>query len=112
MAPRRREPPSADTLDRRQPQELAASAEPLALGTPDTSGPPVRPKRTRRSSMFTSTPETPPPVLFCPGCDRPLVYRQTVVSGVQPIERWDYFQCHTCGPFVYRDRTRKLRPIA
>lgn len=66
-------------------------------------------RRTRRSPMFTSTPDTPPPQLLCPGCDRPLVYRQTVVSGIKPIERWDYFECRTCGSFVYRERTRKLR---
>jgi hypothetical protein len=66
-------------------------------------------KRTRRSPMFTSTPEIAPPQLLCPNCDLPLVYRQTVISGVKPIERWDYFECRTCGPFVYRDRTRKLR---
>jgi predicted RNA-binding Zn-ribbon protein involved in translation (DUF1610 family) len=46
---------------------------------------------------------------MCPYFDRPLTYRQTVVSGVKPIERWDYFACTTCGQFVYRDRTRKLR---
>ena len=72
---------------------------------------PVRPvKRTRRSATFTSTPDTPAPQLLCPTCDAALVYRQTVISGVKPIERWDYFDCRTCGPFVYRDRTRKLRP--
>jgi predicted RNA-binding Zn-ribbon protein involved in translation (DUF1610 family) len=32
-----------------------------------------------------------------------------VISGVKPIERWDYFACHKCGQFIYRDRTRKLR---
>jgi hypothetical protein len=33
-----------------------------------------------------------------------------VISGVKPIERWDCFTCVTCGPFVYRQRTRALRP--
>jgi hypothetical protein len=37
------------------------------------------------------------------------VYRHTVIGGVKPIERWDYFRCEACGPFVYRDRTRTLR---
>jgi hypothetical protein len=36
------------------------------------------------------------------------VYRETVFSGVNPIERCDYFECRTCGAFVYRDRTRDL----
>jgi hypothetical protein len=66
--------------------------------------------RTRRTPTFTSTPDVAPPQLFCPTCDRPLVYRQTVISGVAPVERWDHFECRTCGPFVYRERTRKLRP--
>jgi len=39
----------------------------------------------------------------------PGVYTEEKSSGVKPIERWDYFECLTCGVFVYRDRTRKLR---
>jgi DUF2934 family protein len=66
-------------------------------------------KRTRRTAYVTSTPDTPPPQLLCPTCDRPLAYRQTVLGGVKPVERWDYFACRTCGEFVYRDRTRQLR---
>ena len=42
-------------------------------------------------------------------CDTPLAYQQTVISGIKPIERWDYFECGKCGQFVYRERTRKLR---
>jgi hypothetical protein len=68
-------------------------------------------KRTGRSPKFTSSPETPPPQLFCPKCERPLVYRQTVIGGVKPIERWDYFACRTCGTFVYRNRTQELRHV-
>jgi hypothetical protein len=37
------------------------------------------------------------------------VYRQTVLNGIKPLERWDYFDCRRCGPFEYRHRTRKLR---
>jgi transcription elongation factor Elf1 len=74
--------------------------------------PRVRTARTRRSPTFTSTPDPAPPELTCPRCDQSLNYMQTVISGVKPIERWDYFKCRTCGPFVYRDRTRRLRPIA
>jgi len=39
-----------------------------------------------------TTPETRAPQLICPGCDKPLVYRQTVLNGVNPIERWDFFR--------------------
>jgi predicted RNA-binding Zn-ribbon protein involved in translation (DUF1610 family) len=66
-------------------------------------------KRARRSTQVTSAPERPAPELLCPECDRPLIYRETAISGVKPIERWDYFACARCGGFVYRERTRKLR---
>src|SRR4051812_21363281 len=62
-----------------------------------------------RTASFTDTPETAAPQLLCPTCDRPLVYRQTVFNGVNPLERWDYYDCRTCGPFEYRQRTRRLR---
>jgi len=100
------------TLNRSSESETVTSADPLPRSTPDTGETEARPKRTRRSPMFTSTPDTPPPQLLCPSCDRLLEYRQTVISGVKPIERWDYFECRTCGEFVYRDRTRKLRSTA
>lgn len=63
----------------------------------------------KRAASFTSEPETPAPVLTCPTCDSLLVYRQTVIDGVQPRERWDYLECRMCGPFEYRHRTRQLR---
>ena len=67
-------------------------------------------RRTRgRRAQFTTTPEVPAPVLLCPTCDGTLQYRQTVLNGVNPIERWDYFGCQRCGLFEYRHRTRKLR---
>ena len=69
-------------------------------------------KRIKRTTQVTSTPESPAPQLQCPACDRPLIYRETVISGVKPIERWDYFACPRCGGFVYRERTRKLRPAS
>ena len=99
----------------RMSKSQTSPIDPLSADAPDApeapaAGAPL--KRTRRSPTFTSTPDTAPPQLLCPGCDRPLVYRQTVISGVKPIERWDYFECRTCGSFVYRDRTRKLRPTA
>ena len=55
-------------------------------------------------------PETPPPTLRCPTCDRLLAYRQTVLNGVNPRERWDYFNCAKCGIYEYRHRTRQIRP--
>jgi predicted RNA-binding Zn-ribbon protein involved in translation (DUF1610 family) len=69
-------------------------------------------KRTRRSTQMTCTPQPPAPELLCPECDRQLVYRETAISGVKPIERWDFFACPRCGGFVYRERTRKLRPAS
>jgi hypothetical protein len=79
-------------------------------GAPEVGGSARSVKRTKRIPTFTSTPDVPAPHLLCPTCDALLIYRQTVISGVKPIERWDYFDCRGCGPFVYRDRTRKLRP--
>jgi hypothetical protein len=64
----------------------------------------------KRAATFTSTPDVEPPALMCPKCDLQLRYKQTVISGVKPIERWDYFECFACGPYVYRERTRTLRP--
>jgi predicted RNA-binding Zn-ribbon protein involved in translation (DUF1610 family) len=63
----------------------------------------------KRAPHFTSEPETPAPALICPTCDTQLVYRQSVIGGVNPTERWDHFDCRTCGPFEYRHRTRQLR---
>jgi hypothetical protein len=65
--------------------------------------------RKKRLPTFTTKPDAPAPQLLCPACHIPLVYRQTVLGGVNPPERWDYFACRTCGQFVYRDRTRQLR---
>ena len=100
------------TLDRDPQPETEPSADPLLPATMNKGETDARPKRVKRSSMFMSTPDTAPPQLLCPSCDRPLVYRQTVISGVKPIERWDYFECRTCGSFVYRDRRRRLRPTS
>ena len=69
-------------------------------------------KMASRGASFMSEPDTPAPVLTCPTCDSILIYRQTVVGGVQPLERWEHLECHTCGPFEYRHRTRHLRPTA
>jgi hypothetical protein len=80
---------------------------PRPLERTDTDG---RKKREKRSSMFTSTPDVGPPALTCPACDTRLIYRHTVFSGVKPIERWDCYDCASCGPFEYRERTRALKP--
>jgi len=65
--------------------------------------------RKNATARLTTYPNTPAPQCFCPVCGRPLAYRQTVDNGVSPIERWDLYECRTCGPFEYRDRTRRLR---
>jgi hypothetical protein len=62
-----------------------------------------------RSTTVTQNPEVPAPALRCPVCDRPLIYVQTVLGGVKPLERWDYFECVPCGCYEYRHRARKLR---
>lgn len=60
------------------------------------------PMKTRRPATLTSHPDTPAPQLRCPECERPLVYLQTAINGITPVERWDFLECWTCGPFVYR----------
>jgi len=109
MSTRRGDADVVRTRGEGEPSDASPSPVSLPCVTPETDGSAVRAKSTRRTPQITSTPP-PPPQLVCPTCDRALVYRQTVISGVKPIERWDYFACPTCGPFVYRDRTRKLRP--
>jgi hypothetical protein len=91
-------------------ESLFGSVPDSSLRHPPTpiSSPAAR--RTRRVAEVTSTPDIAPPKMLCPECDHPLAYRKTVTGGVKPIERWHYFSCQTCGGFVYRDRTRKLRP--
>jgi hypothetical protein len=65
-----------------------------------------------RTPVFTSHPDVEPPQLCCPRCNHPLVYRETVIGGVRPVERWHRYGCRACGTFVYRERTRTLRPDA
>jgi hypothetical protein len=91
----------------------------MGLGPPQIAGARVsedapgprkaRVPRRMRSTTLTRNPEVPAPALRCPACDRPLNYLHTVLGGVQPIERWDHFQCVPCGFFEYRSRTRSLR---
>jgi CheY-like chemotaxis protein len=62
----------------------------------------------------TTTPPSAPPALVCPVCDDPLAYEHSHVGGVSALnaEQWDYYCCGRCGPFQYRQRTRKLRRIS
>ena len=63
----------------------------------------------------TTTPPMVPPTLMCPSCDRPLAYEQSHIGGVSEhhAEQWDYYVCSAlCGRFQYRQRTRRLRPVA
>jgi CheY-like chemotaxis protein len=59
---------------------------------------------------FTTTPPRPAPLVFCPNCATPLAYRHSYTGGVsdQYPEQWDYFECHECGMYRYRHRTRRL----
>jgi CheY-like chemotaxis protein len=59
----------------------------------------------------TTTPPREPPPLRCPRCDRPLVYADSQIGGVNAAspEQWDRFKCRSgCGSFEYRHRTKKL----
>jgi ribosomal protein L37E len=67
--------------------------------------------RVDRRATFTRNPDVPAPVLRCPTCDDLLTYRETVLGGVKPPERWDYYDCRRCGLFEFRERTRKFRKI-
>lgn len=63
-----------------------------------------------RYTTETSTPDQQAPAIDCPKCDRLLAYLKTVVGGVRPTERWDFYQCGICYTvFEYRHRTRRLR---
>jgi len=63
--------------------------------------------------QFTSNPPNEPPELYCPRCDKSLVYQTSHVGGVTADfpEQWDYLECGACGTYQYRHRTRKLTPV-
>jgi hypothetical protein len=86
------------------------SVAPIAYVTEDAPTRKGRGPRLIRSTTVTQNPEVPAPALCCRLCDRSLIYLQTVIGGVKPPERWDYFEC-VCpaGSFEYRHRARKLR---
>ena len=71
---------------------------------------PMEPSATWRPIVVTVYPETPAPALRCPQCDGSLVYSATAVGNCEQLERWDRLECHDHGAFVYRHRTRTLRP--
>jgi CheY-like chemotaxis protein len=55
------------------------------------------------------------PELLCPSCSHWLRYQHSHIGGVSDrhSEQWDYYVCSaSCGPFQYRQRTRKLRRVA
>jgi hypothetical protein len=91
-------------------RELYEQRERLLPETSDREAAATRLMRTtRRPTVFTTAPELPPAPLICPICDVRLMYKTTVIGGVKPIERWHHFACKSCGSFVYRVRTQKLR---
>jgi hypothetical protein len=54
----------------------------------------------------------PAPAPKCPVCDFFLTYKQTIVGGVLPPERWDYFECRACGPLsIAIARGRSVRSL-
>lgn len=71
----------------------------------------MRQRQTIRRTIVTTNPDPPALPAKCPGCDETLIYRETVIGGVKPIERYDYYECRTCGRFQYRQRTRALRAV-
>ena len=71
---------------------------------------PMAPSTAWRPIVITVYPDTPAPALRCPQCDVSLVYSATAVSRHEQLERWDRLECHDHGAFVYRHRTRNLRP--
>ena len=75
-----------------------------------------RPKSLAKAHLRfeTKAPPATPPELICPSCDRPLLYECSHVGGVNTrhSEQWDDYTCSaSCGTFVYRHRTRKLRRV-
>lgn len=82
---------------------------------------PALPTPGRRSALVkahyrhaTTTPDEPPASLNCPSCGRALKYHETFIGGVSSrhAERWDYYECATCGQFQYRYRTRRLKRLS
>jgi CheY-like chemotaxis protein len=100
-------------------KQADAPAGPAARGTQNDSAATAAPRtaRTMKSRtfqrQFTSNPPSHPPELYCPRCDKALVYQTSHVGGVTADfpEQWDYLECTACGTYQYRHRTRKLTPV-
>jgi hypothetical protein len=123
IAPKPTLPGHIVSLSRRlidEVKDLRRQAAATAAAPPEisASGLADRGERRRRMSkahsrFTTTTPATPPASLICPLCDRPLAHDRSYVGGVsdRQSEQWDYYMCPTCGPFQYRQRTRKLHRV-
>jgi CheY-like chemotaxis protein len=94
-----------------RPVSRPVPPEPIAVRAGDAAGPRRARSRTFRRE-HTTTPPMMPPALHCPSCQSLLVYEHSETGGVneRSFEQWDYFRCVACGPYQYRQRTRKLRP--
>jgi CheY-like chemotaxis protein len=96
----------------RSPEHVNASAT-ANRSAPRLSDEPRRKPLTKAHPRFaTKTPPANPPELICPSCDLPLTYESSHMGGVSSRhpEQWDDYTCPaSCGTFVYRQRTRKLR---
>lgn len=61
-------------------------------------------------TRITREPPIAPPTLNCPHCRKSLAYHQSFLSGVQPVEQWDRYDCPSCRAiYEYRQRTGALR---
>ena len=101
-----------DVWDQPRPNPGAAQW-PAAVTEADPPRAPL-PRRARSRTVrreHTTTPPLTPPALHCPACQALLVYEHSQTGGVneRSLEQWDYFRCSSCGPYQYRQRTRKLR---
>lgn len=107
-------PVSLDVLLQAIQQLLLASTQSNESATPD--GASTEPRRTSLAKAHprfeTRTPPAAPLELVCPSCGSPLIYKSSHVGGISSRhpEQWDDYTCPaSCGTFVYRHRTRKLR---
>jgi predicted RNA-binding Zn-ribbon protein involved in translation (DUF1610 family) len=51
----------------------------------------------------------PPPSAFCPTCARPLVFRGAATRSGDAIgNRYDHYECPTCGRFELRFGTPEV----
>jgi hypothetical protein len=56
-----------------------------------------------RQAQSVTEPYPPPRTLVCPGCGRPLLYRETTIANRgSNVDRRDHYDCAGCGRFEYR----------